>query len=379
MKQAARMILPISVRLKPVSTITAPPNPYLTGRVITLTGSANDPSPGSGVKQVGISLIDGSGGLTAATANYNGTTNSWSYTSASLADGTYTVQSSAVDNAGNRQAIPASVTLTIDNIPPVTSITGKPAGLSNQPTASFSFTANEPASFTCTLDGVAAPCVCSNATASSCTQSYRGLGTGSHFFSVQARDRAGNLETTAKSDSWSVDLVPPAVTGSTPANGTPRISVAGTAPSVTFSKEIDPATVNGQTFYLTPGAVGTVSYDPATRTATFTPSGPLAYTTSYTATVSTGVADAAGNTLSGNYSWSFSTDPDGDLNMDGKVDIADAMLCLQMAVGLVKPTPDQLRHGDLAPFQNGKPHPDGKIDASDALIILSKVVGLVSW
>jgi hypothetical protein len=240
-------------------------------------------------------------------------------------------------------------------------------------------TASEPASFSCTLDGATAPCVCSNASPTSCTQSYSGLASGTHLFSVLAKDTAGNVEASAKSFSWGIDLVRPTVLAATPADGTKRLSVAGAKVTVTFSKDVDPATINGATFYLDHGASGQVSYDPATRTATFTPNGALAYTTTYTATVSTGVADPATNTLAGNYSWSFSTDPDGDVNMDGRVDIADAMLCLRMAVGLVQPTAEQLRHGDLAPFKSGKPYSDGKIDASDALIILSKVVGLISW
>jgi len=162
-------------------------------------------------------------------------------------------------------------------------------------------------------------------------------------------------------------------------DGTKRLSVATTKATVTFSKNVDPATVTASTFYLDHGATAQVTYDPATRTATLTPNGPLAYATTYTATASTGIADFAHNTLGSNYSFSFSTDPDGDVNLDGRVDLTDAMLCLQMAVGLVTPTSDQIRHGDLSPFRNGKPYSDGKLDASDALIILSKVVGLVSW
>ena len=362
----------------PVSTITALPNPYLKGRFVTLSGTAADPTPGTGVKQVLITITDSSGQATSGAALYNSGAQTWSYTSGTLADGSYTVQSSATDYAGNQQLNPGTVTITIDNIPPVTTITGEPATLSNQQVASFSFTANEPATFSCTLDGVTAPCVCMNQTATSCTQNFSGLGNGAHSFSVLAKDSAGNLETGAKSASWSIDLVPPAVNGVTPANGATRISVAGSTLTASFSKDLDPASVSSATFSLNNGATGTVTYNPATHTATLTPNAPLAYATTYTATVS-GVADPAGNRLAGNYSWSFSTDPDGDVNLDGKVDIADAMLCLQMAVGLVTPTAEQLRHGDVAPFKNGKPDPDGKIDASDALIILSKVIGLINW
>src|SRR5438876_9493804 len=50
---------------------------------------------------------------------------------------------------------------------------------------------------------------------------------------------------------------------------------------------------------------GTVRY--ADGTATFTPTGNLAPLTTYTATISTGVRDLAGNPLTSDMSWSFTT------------------------------------------------------------------------
>jgi hypothetical protein len=363
----------------PAASINAPPNANLTGRVFSLTGTADDPAPGTGVQQVSIVITDGTGQVSGGSANYNGAAKTWSYTSGNLPDGSYAVQAIATDYAGNQQASAVPVTIVIDNVPPVSTITGRPASISRQLVSALSFTASEPATFSCTLDGVTAPCVCSNGSPTSCTQNYSGLSAGLHTFSVLARDTAGNLETVAKSASWRVDLVNPTVTAATPAPGAQRIGVAGTKLTVSFSEDIDPASITSASFYLDHGASGTVSYDPATRSATLTPDAPLAYTTTYTATVSTGVTDLAGNGLASNYTWSFSTDPEGDVDGNGRVDIADAMLCLKMAVGLVTPTAQQRRQADLAPFKNGKPFTDGNIDASDALIILSKVVGLISW
>ncbi|GFO67303.1 hypothetical protein GMLC_08820 [Geomonas limicola] len=365
----------------PVSTITPLANPYLMGHLATLRGTADDPAPATGLQQVTVTLTDRLGAVASSgLANYNSLTKSWIYTSGTLADGTYTVQSVATDNAGNTQAIASTSSVTIDNVPPVTSITAQPPVLSNLPLSSFTFSANEPSTFICSLDGVAAPCsACGSVPVATCTQSYSGLGNGAHVFTVQATDAAGNQELAAKSAGWTIDLIPPTVTATSPVDGTKRLSVANTRVTVTFSKNVDAATVDASTFYLDHGATAQVSYDAATKTATLTPTGPLAYATTYTATASTAIADFAHNTLGSNYSFSFSTDPDGDVNLDGKVDLTDAMLCLQMAVGLVTPNSDQVRHGDLAPFRTGKPYSDGKLDASDALIILSKVVGLVSW
>jgi hypothetical protein len=68
-----------------------------------------------------------------------------------------------------------------------------------------------------------------------------------------------------------------------------------------------------------------------------------------------------------------------DLNGDGRVDIADALKTLRIAVGLITPSASELRRGDVAPWSNGRPSPDGVIDVKDALVMLKKVTGLVRW
>jgi uncharacterized repeat protein (TIGR02543 family) len=67
----------------------------------------------------------------------------------------------------------------------------------------------------------------------------------------------------------------------------------------------------------------------------------------------------------------------GDINGDGKVDIADALLALRVAVELVPMDSKYLANGDCAPYVNGKSQPDKKIDIGDALVILRKVVGTI--
>ena len=69
----------------------------------------------------------------------------------------------------------------------------------------------------------------------------------------------------------------------------------------------------------------------------------------------------------------------GDLNGDGKVDIADALLALRIAVGIYTASAAQLTAGDVTPFVLGKPAPDGIIDVGDALLILRVAVGLISF
>lgn len=59
----------------------------------------------------------------------------------------------------------------------------------------------------------------------------------------------------------------------------------------------------------------------------------------------------------------------GDVNGDGTVDVADALLCLRCAMGLVTLDENALAAADV----NG----DGNVDAADALMILRRAMGLI--
>lgn len=90
-----------------------------------------------------------------------------------------------------------------------------------------------------------------------------------------------------------------------------------------FSKDMDPSSINKDTFFLTQrrtplsGEIikkqlpGTIHYDVATRTATFTPNEIIQpdqhYGNVFTATITTGVKDLGGNNLQQEYLWSFTT------------------------------------------------------------------------
>lgn len=102
------------------------------------------------------------------------------------------------------------------------------------------------------------------------------------------------------------DTTPPTVASVTPVNGSTSVPRAA-KPTVRFDEPMQSGTVQ---FTLTgPGATavnGSVSYDAPTRTATFTPSSPLAWQTQYTAKVQ-GAKDLAGNSLVSPQTWSFTT------------------------------------------------------------------------
>jgi hypothetical protein len=125
----------------------------------------------------------------------------------------------------------------------------------------------------------------------------------------------------------SPDTTPPTVTGIAPGNGGSDVPI-GSKVEATFSKAMDANTITdattgiSNTFTLTkpdgpdadtnPDAVsGTVAYNSTAKTATLTPSpNPLDYSTTYTATVkggANGVKDAAGNPLSADEVWTFTT------------------------------------------------------------------------
>jgi hypothetical protein len=103
------------------------------------------------------------------------------------------------------------------------------------------------------------------------------------------------------------DAIPPSVTATLPDNGSTYVAITSTF-SATFSEAVDPATITPVSFSVA-GVAGTVGYDPATRTATFSPSTALAHNTTYTATVGTGIRDLAGNPLAAPAVWSVTTIP----------------------------------------------------------------------
>src|ERR1039458_4082511 len=121
----------------------------------------------------------------------------------------------------------------------------------------------------------------------------------------------------ANVNSWSFTTAEgpvPTVTAVTPTSGTTGVAIASTV-TATFSEAMDPSTLTGSTFWLTGGGAsvtGTVSADPTDTIFTFTPSAPLAYNTTYTALITTGVLAASQVPevpLAANYTWSFTIAP----------------------------------------------------------------------
>jgi len=113
---------------------------------------------------------------------------------------------------------------------------------------------------------------------------------------------------------WSFITVPaptpPTVISTVPVNGATSVPI-NQALSATFSEAMTPATINAATFTLagpgTTAVTGVVTYVAAGSVATFTPAVPLAFSTLYTATITTGATGLTGAPMAANYVWTFTT------------------------------------------------------------------------
>ena len=110
------------------------------------------------------------------------------------------------------------------------------------------------------------------------------------------------------------DTTPPTVVSTIPANLATGVAINSKI-SAAFSEPMDPLTLTPATFILMQGATaiaGTVTYAAINSNAVFTPSSNLALNSLYTATVTTGAKDQAGNAMAANYSWNFTTGSTAD-------------------------------------------------------------------
>src|SRR4029079_6202124 len=123
-------------------------------------------------------------------------------------------------------ASPASATWTVDTLAPSTTITSHPSDPSASSTAAFAFSASDASGvhFECSLDG-------SSYAACESAKTYSDLGDGSHTFSVQARDTAGEGDATPATCTSPVDTVAP----DTSITGHPTDSTASSSARFTFS------------------------------------------------------------------------------------------------------------------------------------------------
>ncbi len=105
------------------------------------------------------------------------------------------------------------------------------------------------------------------------------------------------------------DTTAPTVDFRSPASGATKVLTNATV-TATFSEAMDATTITTSTFTLNEASAvtGSVSYNAGTLTATFVPTNSLKPGTAHTATLTTTVADLAGNGLASANAWSFTTE-----------------------------------------------------------------------
>jgi len=114
-----------------------------------------------------------------------------------------------------------------------------------------------------------------------------------------------------------LDNTPPSIIGiMVPGgSGAPAPVPVDTNIAATFSEPMDGTSINETTFTVRSVSVdgdvtylsGRVEYDADSRTATFTPAVNLDYSATYIATITAGIMDAAGNSLTADFEWSIIT------------------------------------------------------------------------
>jgi len=178
------------------------------------------------------------------------------------------------------------------------------------------------------------------------------------------KDAHGNLQIPkTATDKFDIDTKAPTIISTSPASDAVYVAPDAIV-NATFSESIQTG-ANNISIIPNPGNV-TASINGNTVNISHDN---FAYSSNYTVTIPGGaIEDSAGNPNTG-YSWNFTTVPplmEGDVTLNGHVDIVDSMFIAQWVIGLRTFSADQLECADT--FDDGAP------DISDAMHIAQWVV-----
>lgn len=271
-----------------------------------------------------------------------------------LLAGQNTITVTAVDLYGNTSTLKRTVTLDAAN--PVLAITSPSQDLTTKkPNVVLAGTVSDSSdvALSSSVNGVITPLA---AVAGAYSFNVDFTVEGTYPIQVIATDAAGNTATTTRTITY--DKTPPKL----------AINKSSAYQPARLSGTVEPdATVlvkEGEVVLAT-AAISDTAWSVDLGTATYDPAALRIF-----------AYDAADNSTALGLSYQF---PDGDVDGNGTVTMADALTSIRLVVNNGTPTPSQLAHGDIGPLVNGKPNPNGIIDLVDALLILRKAVGLNSW
>lgn len=309
------------------ATIAASPDNIVTGtNTATIYGTA------AGAATL---TVNGTPALTDANGAWSATVN--------LAPGLNTFEITATDRGGKTSS--AKRTITFDPGRPALATATPPQDLATNAsrlTVTGTASGNE-VTVTAAINGTNVPIGFKNGIYS-LTADF--LTEGAYTIAVTAADAAGGVTTDVRTVMF--DVTQPQLTVDTSPSPQPA-SMSGT---VEAGATLTVRDKNGPVGRVTIGSDGKWSVD-------------LAGTGYDPATLSITAIDAAGN-----------SSRNGDVDGNGKVDIADALKALRISVGLDTPTFGNLLRGDVAPLRSHLPVPDGRIDIEDVILIMRRVVGL---
>ncbi len=200
-----------SLLLSPLSFVTPPPAPTLTGTVPPSPANANSPKVvGSAVSGATVKLYSTSGCTGSPLATVSAAELAAGVTVSVADNSTTTFRATATGAASEASTCSAGLTYVEDSTAPQTQIGSGPSGLTASAKASFAFSGSDTggsgvASYQCRLDST------QEAAWGSCVspKEYTGLADGAHKFEVRAVDRAGNTDASPAVASWTVDTTAP--------------------------------------------------------------------------------------------------------------------------------------------------------------------------
>ncbi len=289
----------------PAVTVTAPANGSLTNSgTPTLSGAAGNATGDSATVTVRVYNGPGTGGTLLQTLAPTRTAATWSATAAMLAQGTYTVQATQTDSAGNTGSSTAN-TFTVDTTAPAVTVTAPANGsLTNSGTPTLSGAAGNATGDSATVTvrvyngsgtgGTLLQTLAPTRTAATWSATAAMLAQGTYTVQATQTDSAGNTGSST-ANTFTVDTTAPAVTVTAPANGSFTNSGTPTLSGAAGNATGDSATVTVRV-YNGSGTGGTLLQTLApTRTAA-TWSATAAMLAQGTYTVQATQTDSAGNT-----------------------------------------------------------------------------------